>query len=278
MEPNGESDYGVSEAVTLGDLDGDGDLDVYVANCCRTGWGSHNGTDEPTTDGHTNAYNTVWLNDGAGGFTDSGQHLGNSATGAVALGDLDCVGVLVAFVVFLGGRSEFIDSAPRDMFWLNDGMGHFADSQQRLGNADGHAVALGDLDGDGDLDAFVGNAYYGRADEVWLNDGAGSFTDSRQRLGDENARLVVLDDVDRDDDPMRSWATDPCQIWTNDGSGHFAVSDRRFEWVWEYAVNLADVDGDGDQDVFAIRFRRLPRLAQRRPGQLHIHSALATRR
>lgn len=36
-------------------------------------------------------------------------------------------------------------------------------------------VALGDLDGDGDLDAVVANGS-DRAETVWLNDGTGSFT------------------------------------------------------------------------------------------------------
>ncbi len=255
MEPGTRFAYGVSEAVALGNLDGDGDLDVYVANCCRTGWGVHTGSEEIFPRGYSDAYNMVWLNDGEGRFTDSEQRLGNWATGAVALGDLDGDGDLDAFEVNLGGRSESIDSVTGDMVWLNDGTGHFTDSGQRLGHSDGSAVALGDLDGDGDLDSFVGNAHFGRADEVWLNDGGGNFTDSEQRLGDANTRTVVLDDVDRDGDLDAFVGHEVFgRVWTNDGSGHFSKSGQRFNWSPEYAGNLADVDGDGDEDVFAIRF------------------------
>ena len=49
-------------AVALGDVDGDGDLDLVFANDAA----------EP---------NTVWLNDGTGAFTDSGQALGSSDIG-----------------------------------------------------------------------------------------------------------------------------------------------------------------------------------------------------
>lgn len=258
MKPHNQFDYGVSEAVALGDLDGDGDLDAYVANCCRTGWGVHTGTEEISPQGHSDAYNMVWLNDGTGRFTDSGQRLGNWATGAVALGDLDDDGDLDAFEVNRGIRSESIHSVTGNMVWLNDGTGHFSDSEQRLGHSEGYAVALGDLDGDGDLDAFVGNddpRTFGQANKVWLNDGEGNFADSEQRLGDESTRVVVLDDVDRDGDLDAFVGNEGFgQIWVNDGAGRFAGSDQRFDWSSRYAINLADVDGDGDKDVFAIRF------------------------
>ena len=49
----------------------------------------------------------------------------------------------------------------------------FGDSGQELGERGNTDVALGDLDGDGDLDAFIGGEE--RA-EVYLNDGQGGFS------------------------------------------------------------------------------------------------------
>ena len=61
--------------------------------------------------------------------------------------------------------------------WLNDGHGVFTDSGQSLGDSDTFTVALGDLDGDGDLDVFLGNAvldrnsskFVGSPDKVLFN-------------------------------------------------------------------------------------------------------------
>jgi hypothetical protein len=122
-------------------VDGDGDLDAFIAN---------------------EGANKVWLNDGTGNFTNSGQRLGGSSSRGVVLGDLDGDGDLDAFVSNWG----------ESKVWLNDGRGSFTDSGQNLGTSNGQVVALGDLDNDGDLDAFMGN--YDEADKVWLNQSQGS--------------------------------------------------------------------------------------------------------
>ena len=44
----------------------------------------------------------------------------------------------------------------------------FKDSGQKLGDTMSFSVALGDLDGDGDLDAWIANL--GAPDTVWLNE------------------------------------------------------------------------------------------------------------
>ena len=130
----------------------DGDLDAYLANGAGDG-------------------DQVWLNDGRGHFSNSGQTLGTASTLEVALGDVDGDGDLDAFAAKHGANKV----------WLNDGQGVFSVSGQRLGNRDSGGVALGDLDSDGDLDAFVANSgSVARPDTVWLNDGYGRFTDSGQ--------------------------------------------------------------------------------------------------
>ena len=128
----------------IGDLDGDGDLDVFIANGDRTG-----------------TYpSSVWLNDGTGRFTDSGQRLGSTFFGWPVLGDLTGDGSLDVFI------SNFTQP---NQVWLNDGTGRFTDSGLSLsGEATTRGCALGDLDGDGDLDVFVANFATG-SNEIWFN-------------------------------------------------------------------------------------------------------------
>jgi hypothetical protein len=76
----------------VGDLDGDGDLDVVVSNF-----------DLP---------NEVWLNDGAGQFSDSNLRFGakTDASTRPSLGDLDGDGDLDVFVGSLMNKPQI---------WLN---------------------------------------------------------------------------------------------------------------------------------------------------------------
>ncbi len=221
----------------LGDIDGDGDLDAFVANSSR--------------DGSPAIPNEVWLNDGTGTFTDSGQRLGAANSASVKLGDLDGDGDLDAVVV-----SE--NNEPHEV-WLNDGTGIFADSSQRLSAiGGGFAVALGDVDGDGDLDAVVAGG--GFASAVWRNDGGANFT-NHGRLPNASPSLpgthdVALGDVDGDGDLdalVGTYGGQGSFILTNDGSGNFQESQQFTPGSSDtesYGVALGDLDGDGDLDAF----------------------------
>ncbi len=148
-----------SHSAALADVNNDGHLDAVVVNC-------------------TNEADTVWNNDGEGGFADSDQRLGEiwpeeypgkyTSGQDAALGDLNDDGWPDAFVANCSGEPNTV--------WYNDTTGIFVDSTQRLGEileypgtySSSQGVALGDLDGDGDLDAFVANANQ-NPNEVWLN-------------------------------------------------------------------------------------------------------------
>jgi uncharacterized repeat protein (TIGR02543 family) len=230
-----------STAVALGDLDGDGDQDAFVANYGQP--------------------SEVWLNNAgiqggsAGSFTNSGQALGNANSMGVTLGDVDNDGDLDAFIINASGQPDTV--------WLNNGgiqggsPGSFTDSGQMLGTSDGRAVMLGDLDGDADLDAFVANAS-NQPDTIWLNNGLGSFTNS-QSLGSFWSLGVDLGDLDGDGDldAVTAGYNQPCQVWLNDGAGTFTLSDSLGS-MESWDVTIGDVDGDGDLDALVVNGNNQP--------------------
>jgi hypothetical protein len=108
------------------------------------------------------------LNDGAGSFTDvSATHLPAllGDTAALALGDVDEDGDLDAL---LGSSGVQNGTGVNNHLLLNDGTGIFTDTAGLPALLeDTRAVALGDLDGDGDVDAFAGSR--GNQDRIYTN-------------------------------------------------------------------------------------------------------------
>ncbi len=268
-------------AVALGDLDGDGDLDTLVANgidqanevWLNDGMGVFTNSNQSLgtisslgmalgdldRDGDLDAYiasaeisrsDEIWFNNGGGVFTRSNRSLTSSSGGRLALGDLDGDGDLDAF---LGGLQLGLGNA--NQVWLNDGTGVFTDSHQRLGNSDTNDIALGDLDGDGDLDAFAANGTLnqGQPNQVWLNDGKGVFDNPYPDLGSTRSTAVALGDLDGDGDLdafITNHENQPNEVWLNIGSGLFSDSGQRLGNADSWDVELGDMDGDGDLDAF----------------------------
>ncbi|MGD9099002.1 MAG: FG-GAP-like repeat-containing protein, partial [Anaerolineae bacterium] len=227
---------GRSESVALGDVDGDGDLDALVANY--------------------GAAQVVRLNDGTGRFISHpltstfGDAAGLSRD--IALGDVDGDGDLDAVIANDGNQAQEIH--------LNDGTGRFVPhpTAHTFGGGQSSAIALGDVDDDGDLDALVANAI-NQSQVVYRNDGTGRFT-PHATFGGGNSRDIDLGDVDGDGDldTLVANLLAPQEVYLNDGDGNFASSHTFGSAGFSYAIALGDVDDDGDLDALVANYSGQP--------------------
>ena len=185
-------------------------------------------------------------------FVDSGQTLGTKLADDVLIGDLDGDGDLDAFAV-----NRDLTGGPGLSVFLNDSTGTFVDTAQSLGNNNSFAGSLGDLDGDGDLDALVSN--FVAADQIWLNDGTGTFTAGATLAKTGNGRAIALADVDSDGDLDAITGAGFEELWINQGGtqsgteGVFVKADTAdaFGTFVRITTDIApsDIDNDGDIDV-----------------------------
>ncbi len=213
-----------ARALGGGDLDGDGSVDLVI--------GGTNGA-------------TVWLNDGAGSFTSTGQTLGNGTVSQVLLGSLGLTGST--------GSTNLLDVILRKSngdveIWRNEGDGSFTKTST-ISGVGATALGLADLNGDGALDLFIATA---GADQVWFNSGAGVFTDSAQRLGSGEGLSVAFGDFNRDNslDVATANGSGNIELWSNDGAGNFSGSTVSSSPA--SVVITSDLDRDGKVDLVTI--------------------------
>ena len=221
------SDGVLGQVFAIRDGNRDGLPEGYVAGCCGGG---------------TSMMNYATL------FENHRSCLGMNRPNAAALGDLNGDGTLD---VFLANGWMLVDGQPQgytpNEVWFNDGLGHFADSGQRLGDDQSFAVVLGDLNGDDFLDAVVGNHHGG---EIWTNDGQGNFTKSNQSLGRGAVNTIFVTDLDKDGDlDLFLGGNTSIRVWLNGGAGQFKAG-QRINFDRHDAVAVGDVTGDGIPDVF----------------------------
>ena len=166
-------------------------------------------------------------------------------TASISVGDVDSDGDLD--LVVANGRHW----AGQNKIFLNNGRGSFRD-ERKLGSKQSttYAAALADLDGDGDLDAVVGNDR--AASHVFTNDGKGRFVRGAQVGKISNTRSVTLADLDgrHGADVILTNRRQANLICFNDGKGGFGRQST-FGTEADSTIKVAtgDVDGDGDLDI-----------------------------
>ena len=262
----GHTGYG--HGACVGDVDGDGDLDLYVTN-----YGP----------------NVLYRNDGDGSFTDATAPagVGDDAWGAsCAFADYDLDGDLDLYVV------NYVTYDPRDeppctvdgvrvhctpkrfrgasdVLYRNNGDGTFQDVSEAAGvvntGGKGLGVAWGDYDDDGYPDAYIANDTV--ENYLYRNTGDGAFTEEAFMVGAafsehgemESGMGVDWGDYDNDgrvDLVVTNFQEQVATLYHNDGDGFFTdvsypsgTGVHTFRTLGWSAI-FFDVDNDGLKDLF----------------------------
>ena len=228
----------VSAGLALFDYDRDGDVDIYLLS----------GAPLPGDDTDVRPGNALYRNEGGWRFTDVTAQAGVGDTGyglGVASGDYDNDGHL----------DLYLNNCGPNVLYHNNGDGTFSNVTARAGVANGNKVGAGtaflDIDGDGDLDLYVGNyvlldfeehelirshgqpwypgpwIYEPEPDTLYRNNGNGTFADVSIESGigahaGTSMGMVCADyDRDRDTDVFVCNDVKSNFLFENDGQGNF---------------------------------------------------------
>lgn len=184
-----------------------------------------------------------------------------------------------------------------NQLFLNDGTGRFADATSLAGVAgapEGRTItsSWGDLDRDGDLDAFVaeygglGNTYDGDPSYLYLNQGDGRFLDRSDLLSDAVQKAHTFtanwDDLNLDGWPDLYFLNDfgwrhPNAVFLNDQAGGLTelVSEHGLDTRLEsMGLAAADLNHDGITD-YAVSAWGAIRLYESLPGLVWFETSAA---
>jgi len=267
--------------LAVGDVDGDGDLDLFLVNFAGP-------ATAPLAESDAAGRCALWRNDGDGRFTDVSVAAGLDLTifgQGAAFGDFDDDGDLDLYVTAWG----------KNRLMRNAGDGTFTDVTDAAGVGDdgfGGGCAWADYDADGDLDLYVTNyvdfeppdarfakitpqygaevpytinpsSYRPQANRLYRNDGNGSFSDVAVAAGVANpsgrSLGAIWFDFDLDGLLDLYVANDVSAngVFRNVGDGTFAdvgASSLAADYRGAMGLAVTDYGNDGDLDLFVTHW------------------------
>ena len=174
----------------------------------------------------------------------------------------------------VSGGYEFAGNSQQlnDRLYINDGKGHFVKKENALPAFIGNksCVRPYDIDGDGDLDLFVGGTVTpGKWPEfassrILLNDGKGNFSDATSQFSKVLSSIGMVKDaawVDVNNDQIKDlvivgeWM--PVKVFINKKNVLEEASEKYISfssWGWWNKILLNDFDKDGDEDIVLANY------------------------
>jgi enediyne biosynthesis protein E4 len=279
----GDRDWPSSAA--WADLDGDGDLDLYVCHYLK--WDAENpqACSDPPNPARTYCHplhlpalpDHVFRND-AGTFVDVTSEAGIVDRDGRGLGvvsaDLDGDGKMDLFVANDMSANLFFRNLGGFRF-VEDGLASGLATNAGGGYLAGMGIACGDLDGDGTVDLAVTN-FYGESTTLYHNLGGGLFSDRTAAAGLQAPTRFVLGfglaalDANNDgrldlveanghvnDYRPRTPYEMPAQLFLGDSAGHLIDFSDRAGPPWKTprvarGLAVADLDNDGLLDILIV--------------------------
>jgi len=235
-----------------GDVNGDGKEDLFVG-------------------GARNQAGKIFLQRGDGRFQSMAElalaHDSAYEDVVATFFDADHDGDLDLYVGSGGYEFQPQDPLLQDRLYLNDGKGNFSLAENALPALliSRGCVKSADIDGDGDLDLFVGGRVvpgkYPQSPEskILLNDGKGKFTDATSTVAPSLAQIGMVTDalwIDLNKDGLNDlvvvgeWM--PVKVLINQKG---KLEDKSSDYIkfastgWWNRIIAADFDGDGDLDL-----------------------------
>ena len=223
-----------AEGVELGDMDGDGDLDIVYAGLTNDTFG--------------------WLENNGSSWAQASIDTSADGAKAVHIADIDGDGDLD----FVGG-SFYGDSVA---WYENNGAANpsFTKTTISTGTDGLNDVDVADIDGDGDLDIISAS---GNDDEItWFeNNGAAdpTFATTVIATSADNPHEVFIADMDADGDLdiISTSVNDSTVAWyENNGAADptFAAADIATNVSGAHGIHVDDMDADGDMDIVIASF------------------------
>ena len=229
--------------VVVADFDGDGTLDVAVAQSYINGPPPHAG------------YVTIYLQTAPGTFAAPVRYPVSPDTWALAAGDLDGSGH-VDLVVTSPRTTPGVADTGEIAILRHDPShpGAFLAAQILATGGSGDAVAIGDVTGDGRADIVVADASLSDAHVILFpQSAAGTFSAPAVSLSigaNRGSNDVTLHDIDGDGrNDIVMAVSDGVAILYDNGAGGFRSPVFVAAGINPQGVAVADVDGDGRPDI-----------------------------